>query len=228
MRLSILLATAALLVMALMAPAGQEVSPQAGADEQISLPQPKRDGEISLEAAIAARRSVREFADTPLTWEQVGQLAWAAQGITEPTRGLRAAPSAGGLYPLEVYFVTPDGFYHYLPDGHKLQRRSSADLRGALQTATGSPTSIAQAPVDVVLTAVFERTATRFGERAEQYVYMEVGHAAQNLQLQAVALGLGSVPIGGLDAARVTEALALPQDHRPLYIIPVGHPLSPP
>jgi len=219
---------AALIVVACAASLGQEVPPQPAADDEITLPAPQLDGTVSLEAAIAARRSVREFADTPLTWEQIGQLAWAAQGITEPTRKLRAAPSAGGLYPLEVHFVTADGLLHYLPDRHKLQRLAKADLRPGLRAIAGSATSVAQAPVCVILTAVFERTAARFGERAEQYVYMEVGHAAQNLHLQAVALGLGSVPIGGLDPARVTEALSLPPDRRPLYVIPVGRPLTPP
>jgi SagB-type dehydrogenase family enzyme len=216
---SVLLATAA------MALALQEAVPQTSPNTQISLPDPRHDSGVSLEAAIAARRSVREFSNTPLTWVQVGQLAWAAQGITDVSRGLRAAPSAGALYPLEVYLVTPGGCYHYLPDVHKLDRLADRDLRGTLQTAAGGNEAIAQAPLDIVITAVFARTASRFGERAEQFVFMEVGHVAQNIHLQAVALGLGSVPIGGFDVGQVTQALGLPEDHRPAYIIPVGHPL---
>jgi SagB-type dehydrogenase family enzyme len=193
---------------------------------EIVLPDIAATGDISLEAAIAARRSVREFADTPLTWAQIGQLAWAAQGITDTDSGFRTAPSAGGLYPLEVYLATPDGLYQYLPAEHKLVRLSEGDPRPRLRDAGGQD-AILQAPLTIILAAVFERTQARFGERADVYVYMEAGHAAQNVLLQAVALGLGSVPMGGLAPDRVAEALSLPDDHQPLYIMPVGHPPAP-
>ena len=196
---------------------------QSTTPDQVVLPAPVSQGSVSVEAAIAARRSVREFSGTPLTWAEIGQLAWAAQGITDPARGLRAAPSAGGLYPLEVYLVTADGLYHYVPAGHKLERLAAGDPLGALRAAAGG-VAVRQAPLDIVIAAVFERTRERYGGRAEGYVYLEAGHAAQNVQLQAVALGLGTVPIGGLDPARVAEALSLPKGHTPVYVMPVGHP----
>ena len=189
----------------------------------LDLPPPRLDGDMSLEAAIAGRRSVRAFTETPLTLEQVGQLLWAAQGITDP-RGLRAAPSAGALYPLELYVILPDGLYHYQPDGHRLRQLGTEDLRSAVWEAGLRQDSLRAAPAVFLFTAVYTRTAARYGDRAPRYVHMEVGHAAQNLALQAAALGLGSVPIGAIEDARLKAALGLPADHEPLYLLPVGVP----
>lgn len=194
-----------------------------GESQLIALAPPRLESSVSVEAAIAKRRSVRSFAPTPLTLEEIGQLAWAAQGLTDPTRKLRAAPSAGALYPLEVYFVCPDGLFHYLPDGHKLERKSDKDVRGALSEAALGQDSVAKAAADVVVAAVYERTAKKYGDRAERYVHIEVGHVGQNIHLQAVALGLGSVSIGAFVDEKVKEVLGLPEDEAPLYIIPVGH-----
>ena len=188
--------------------------------EPRALPAPRLKGTVSVEEALARRRSVRQFAPTPLAWEEVGQLAWAAQGITEPTRKLRTAPSAGATYPLEVYLLTPEGAYHYLPEGHRVEQLADRDLRAAL----GAGASAEQAPLVMVLAAVYERTRARFGDQAERYVHMEAGHVGENIQLQAVALGLGSVTIGGARDEAVRAALGLPEDQHALYVIPVGHP----
>jgi SagB-type dehydrogenase family enzyme len=211
-------------LLALAAASPTPVWPQPAQADEVVLPAPVTDGQMSLEAAIAGRRSVREFSDTTLTWQEIGQLAWAAQGITDPERGLRAAPSAGALYPLELYLVTPDGLYHYVPVGHKLQRLPLADALGTFRAVTGNQPSIQQAPLTIIITAAFERVRERFGERADGFIYLEAGHVGQNLQLQARALGLGSLPVGGFDPARVAEALALPGDHVPVYVMPSGHP----
>jgi len=211
---------AALLVVTLVPAPG---STQPAADDEVVLPEPATGGDVSVEAAIAARRSVREFSDTPLTLAEIGQLAWAAQGVTDPEQGFRAAPSAGGTYPLELYLVTADGLYQYLPDGHKLKRLPFENPLDALRAAAGQG-SVRQAPLSIIITAVFERTRERYGDRADGYVYLEAGHAAQNIHLQAIALELGTVPIGGLDPARIAEALSLPEGHTPLYVMPVGHP----
>ena len=206
--------------------AGQRLATQTAAPARVALPAPRTDSGVSLEAAILGRRSVREFAPTPLTREEIGQLAWAAQGITDPAGRLRAAPSAGGLYPLELYLFTPDGLYHYLPEGHALEVLSDRDLRAELRAAAQAQATVSDAPLVVLITAVYERTAARFGEQAERYVHLEAGHVAQNLQLQAVALGVASVPIGGFSDAQAAQALSLPEDHRPVYLVAIGHQRS--
>ncbi len=197
-----------------------EASP---AVEEVSLPAPILKGEMSLEETLALRRSVRSFTDEALTLAEIGQLLWAAQGITCDWGG-RTAPSAGALYPLEVYVATADGLYHYMPQGHKVRVESTADLRRALWEAGLKQDAIRQAPVVFVITAVYARTEGKYGARAERYVQLEAGHAAQNLLLQAVAWGLGGVPIGAFNDDQVQSALSLPADHAPLYLIPVGHP----
>jgi len=197
-----------------------------GADKPttINLPKPRLTGEMSLEQAISQRRSVREFAKNPLTHEQLGQLCWAAQGITDVRQGFRAAPSAGALYPLEIYLVTPDGLFHYRPAGHKLDRLDAKDLRTPLYRAALEQAWIAGAPATMVITAVVQRTAAKYGDRAPRYCLLEAGHAAQNVLLQAVALGLGAVPVGAFEDQRVRELLHLPSDQNVFYLIPIGRP----
>ncbi len=192
--------------------------------ERVSLPAPARAGRVSLEEALSRRRSVREFAAKPLPEASLSQLLWAAQGITHPD-GLRTAPSAGALYPLEVYVATAIGFYHYNPQRHELERRSSSDLRPALARAALEQESIRQAGSVIVFAAVVERTARKYGPaRAPRYVFIEVGHAAQNVLLQATALGLGAVPVGAFHDAEVQRALSLPKDEEPVYLVPIGYP----
>jgi SagB-type dehydrogenase family enzyme len=188
------------------------------------LPAPSKRGRVSLEETLARRRSVREFTREPLSDEELSQLLWAAQGITDPA-GYRTAPSAGALYPLEIYVATASGFYHYEPREHRLNRRSSHDLRPALCRAGLDQESLLEAPAVFVMSAVYERTAQKYGEaRTPRYVHMEAGHAAQNLLLEAVAIGLGAVPIGAFYDTQVQKALSLPAEEQPLYLIPVGHP----
>jgi SagB-type dehydrogenase family enzyme len=195
-----------------------------GADPVTKLPAPRQTSNLSLEEAIRRRRSVRDFSDVALTDAELGQLLWAAQGITHRTMGLRAAPSAGALYPLEAYVVTHAGVYHYEPRTHQLRQTTSTDVRKALFNAALRQEAVRDAPAVFVLAGVYERTAKKYRGRAERYVHMEAGHAAQNLLLQAVALGLVSVPIGAFDDDGIERALALPPAHRPLYLLPVGHP----
>jgi SagB-type dehydrogenase family enzyme len=191
----------------------------------MALPPPSLVGEKSLEEVIASRRSLREFTDQALSWSNISQLLWSAQGLTDPG-GLRTAPSAGALYPLEMYVALPDGAYHYLPHGHAMERVSERDLRQDLWQAGLRQDALRQASAIFVIAAVYERTEAKYGERAERYVHLEAGHAAQNMLLQAVALELGAVPIGAFSDDLVQAALGLPADHRPLYLIPVGHPLE--
>ncbi len=190
----------------------------------IQLPKPAQSGALSLEEALSRRRSTREFAPGPLSERQLSQLLWATQGITS-SEGYRTAPSAGALYPLEIYVVLPIGFYHYKPDRHRLDRVSAEDLRLALYRAALEQEAIREAETVFVITAVYERMVRKYGtERSPRYVHLEAGHAAQNLLLEAVALGLGAVPMGAFHDAEVQRVLSLPRNHQPLYLIPAGKP----
>ena len=192
---------------------------------EIVLPAPRLDGPMSLEAAIAARRSVRAYQPDALSLEEIGQLLWAAQGITGDRPFKRAAPSAGGRCPLEFYVCRNDGVWHYLPEGHRLELHLGGDVRPALVDAAWGQKFLAQAPVVFAVSAIFARTTSRYGERGRlRYVPMDAGHAAQNLLLQAVALGLASVPVGAFDDTAVARVLRLPGDQEPLYLLPVGRP----
>jgi SagB-type dehydrogenase family enzyme len=199
------------------APAGCAVTP---------LPPPDVSSDVPLEEALAQRRSVRIFGDRPLSDTELGQLLWAAQGITSE-RGFRTAPSAGARYPLEVYAITPEGVYHYEPEAHQLVATAPGDRQPALYEAALEQDAVGTAPVVVVIAAVYERMERKYGaERTPRYVHLEAGHAAQNLLLQATALGLDAVPIGAFHDDEVQAALDLPADHAPLYLIPVGAPFD--
>lgn len=205
-------------------PAASTAAPPSAPVAVTPLPTPAVSGDVSLEAALAGRRSVREFSDRPLAAAELGQLLWAAQGITDP-RGYRTAPSAGALYPLEIYVVTAGGLYHYQPARHALAVVGGSDVRQALYEAALRQEAVSRAPAVFVIAAVYERTAVKYGaERSPRYVHLEAGHAAQNVLLQAVALGLGAVPIGAFDDGAIQEAMGLPAEEQPLYLIPVGRP----
>lgn len=193
----------------------------------IPLPEPVTTGETSLETLLQHRRSVREYSDTALELPAIGQLLWAAQGITDP-RGLRTAPSAGALYPLELYVVagnveglTP-GVYHYHPDRHQLQQTLPGDQRRLLAGAAHGQSWVRTAAAVVVITALYDRTTGKYGDRGVRYVHMEVGHAAQNLFLQAEALGLATVVVGAFEDDAVAALLGLPRDAQPLMLLPVA------
>ena len=189
----------------------------------LDLPAPRTTGTLSLEETLSQRRSIRAYTAQPLALPEIAQLFWAAQGITRSWGG-RTAPSAGALYPLEIYAATAEGVYHYLPAGHRAEITTEEDRREALWAAGLEQEALEQAAATFVLTAVYARTAGRYGARAERYVKLEAGHVAENLLLQAVALGLGAVVIGAFYDDDVAAALALGADEEPLYLIPVGHP----
>jgi len=177
---------------------------------------------MSLEEALAERRSRRDFSKTTLVMDHVGQLCWAAQGITDPSRGFRTAPSAGALFPLELYVALPEGLYRYLPRRHALEKVKGADLRRAIWAAGLQQDPLLRAAAVFVITGVPARTASKYGGRAVRYVWVEAGHAGQNLLLQAEALGLAGVGIGAFDDARLSQALGLRAGEEPLYLLPVG------
>lgn len=196
----------------------------------LPLPAPDIRGQVPLETALQQRRSVRTFRDQSLTLRAVSQLLWAAQGRTD-TKRFRTAPSAGALYPLSVYVVAgavtrlAPGVYRYDPGRHCLERKRDGDVRAALADAALGQPFVAAAPASLVFTAAIRRTAVKYGSRAARYVFMEVGHAAQNACLEAVALNLDSVPVGAFLEAPVDALLELGDDNEEasLYILPVGH-----
>ena len=197
-------------------------------DEAIKLPEISYDSEISIEEALSERRSVRSYVDTSLDLRQVSQIFWAAQGITDPSRGYRTAPSAGALYPLEVYIIAgkinglSPGVYRYIPEEHELIRKTEGDKRQELFEAALYQSPVKEAPAVLVFTAIFKRTTKKYGDRGIRYVYMEAGHASQNVYLQAVSLGIGTVSIGAFDNQKVKTVLNLSEQEEPLYIMPIG------
>lgn len=190
--------------------------------EIIAFPQPHRDGSMSLEKAIVSRRSRRDFLPQSLTLEQIGQLAWAAQGQEAGAR-YRTAPSAGATYPLKLFLVIGDGFFGYLPGRHALKKLSDRDLRAELAAAAWGQKFVEAAPLTLVFAAEFGRTTGHYGKRGIRYVYMEAGHAAQNVHLQAEALGLGSVAVGAFDDSSVGKVLSLAEHLEPIYMVAVGY-----
>jgi SagB-type dehydrogenase family enzyme len=196
------------------------------AAETITLPAPRLASGHALEAILHARRSVREFGTTPLTLAEVGQLLWAAQGLTHD--GRRTAPSAGALYPLVLYLVAgrvsglDAGVYRYLPASHQLTLVLAGEVRAALAQAALGQGCVDQAAATLAFAAVPRRTTRQYGERGLRYVHIEVGHAAQNVFLQATALTLATVTVGAFDDAAVARVLKLPREETPLYLMPVG------
>ena len=192
----------------------------------LRLPEPRLDGPLSVEQALANRRSVRSFKNEPLSLAELSQLAWSAQGVSNP-RGYRTAPSAGALYPLETYTFAgrikglEAGVYRYDPR-HSLEKIVAGDRRADLARAALNQRFIATAPVVFLFCAVFARITTTYGERGVRYVFMEVGHAAQNLCLQAVARGMGTTVVGAFDDDRVATMIDLAPNELPIYIVAVG------
>lgn len=192
----------------------------------IELPAPRTDGTSSIEAALRQRRSVREYTDEPLTLAEISQLLWAAQGVTHGSG--RTAPSAGALFPLEIYVVTvrvdglAPGLYKYRIGEHELLELRRGNVHSDLVTAALSQDCVRDAAAVFAIGAVVERTAAKYGDRAVRYVDMEVGAAAQNVSLQAAALGLGTVVVGAFNDARLEEVLCMERKEAALAILPVG------
>lgn len=193
------------------------------ARQELALPQARFTGRISVSQALATRRSRREFAAKRLTNEDVGQLCWAAQGITGP-EGLRTAPSAGAIYPLTLYLIEEAGVYVYEPYRHVLQQAIPGDVRPRLQAACLDQECVREAPQCLVIVAQASQLAPKYGSRAERYCLLEAGHVAQNVLLQAAALGLAAVPVGAFDDRALADLLQLAQEVFPAYVLPLGHP----
>ncbi len=188
---------------------------------------------MSVEEALARRRSRRSYAETPLTLAELAQVLWAAYGTSLRQHGfnLKTAPSAGACYPLELYAVVgkvtglAPGVYRYDANNHTLKLTVSGDRRAELARAAFDQNFLAQAPASLAYSAVYERTTRRYGQRGrDRYVSMDLGHSAENVYLQCVALGLGTVAVGAFDDAAVKRILGLPPAEEPLYLMPLGRP----
>ena len=201
-----------------------------------ALPAYAAEGSMSVEQALAGRRSRRNFQDRAISAEQLSQILWAAYGITSPRPdapnlrgGLRTTPSAGALYPLEIYVIIGNvegiepGVFRYISEEHKLIRIADGDVRSELSDAALGQRAVREAPASIFYSAVFSRMTTRYGERGIRYAYIELGHSAQNVYLQAEALGLGTVAIGAFNDSSVRQILNLPSYEEPLYIMPIGY-----
>ena len=192
------------------------------------LPAPMFNSETSVEEALSKRRSVRDYTIEPLSLMEVSQLLWAAQGITEKTHSLKTAPSAGALYPLEVYLAAANvkdisaGLFKYDPGSHSLKKIVDGDKRQDISDASLRQDAIEECSAIIIITAVYERTSVKYGRRTERYVHMEVGHAGQNIYLQAVSLGIGTVMIGAFQDEALKKVLDLPANEFPLAVYPIG------
>ena len=191
----------------------------------IYLPPPRIKSEISLEEAILKRRSHRDFFEKELNIGEISQLLWAAQGVSGQTFDslLRTTPSAGALYPIELYILSLHGLFHYIPDGHKLEILGSEDLRTKLAFSSMGQLSVQNAAIDIVICGIADRITGKYGGKGIVFMHMEAGHIAQNIHLQAFALGLSSVPVGAFNDEEIDKILRLPEGYQSLYIIPVGH-----
>jgi SagB-type dehydrogenase family enzyme len=200
--------------------------------DRVNLPSPFTSGGLPLAEAISGRRSVRGFSPESIQLFQLGQILWAAQGITDSQINLRAAPSAGGTYPLEIYIAIGEeglkkvagGVYHYEVKGHTLRLQFAEDVRPELADAALNQDFIAVAPASVVICAIYDKTLIRYSTRGEKYVYMEAGHSSQNIYLQTTALGLITVAVGAFNDNQVRRVLQLDPKLKPLYIMPIGKP----
>ena len=196
-------------------------------NENVTLPAPEAALGMPVEQILTRRRSVRAFDGDPLTLKQLSQLLWAAQGRSH-AQGFRTVPSAGALYPLELYVLVGDvtglaqGVYKYQADAHKLLRSGGGDLRADAARAALGQSWIADSPAVIVIAAVFRRTTVKYGARGKRYVHMEAGHAAQNVYLQATALDLGTTVVGAFNDDRIHALANMTRDEAPLSLLPLG------
>jgi SagB-type dehydrogenase family enzyme len=204
------------------------------AQEQIKLPEPNFTGKVSVEAAIAKKKSVRSYTSAGLSTAEASQMLWAANGnlpkdaVAGPTT--KVIPSAGGFYPLEVFLVTgkdtvkgiPAGIYQYVSQTNSLTRIAEGDSRNLLSYACYGQAWIGRAPAIIAIAGVFDRSTGKYGSRGYQYTYMESGNANQNLYLQAEGLGLRVATVGAFDDAQVAGVLKLPANTTPLLIVTMG------
>jgi len=205
--------------------------------DMIMLPEPRYESEVSVEEALKNRRSIRSYTDRATSLQEISQLLWAAYGITKPIKngpsflrgGLRTPPSAGARYPLELYLVVKEvsdlspGLYWYQSETHQLAKLSEENLWNRLSDVCFNQPMFETAAAALVYSAVFERTTERYGDRGrERYVCMDLGHSAQNVYLQAVALKMGTCAIGAFSDLQLKFVIGMTKKEEPLYVMPFG------
>jgi len=196
-----------------------------GEEKIIQLPEPNKSGVVDVETAINTRRSAQQFADKPLNYTQIGQLLWAGQGITDKQQGLRAAHSADALYPIELYLATHEGLFAYNPEGHSLKQISTLDLRKQLSVAVSGQGPVENTACNIIIAGSIRKATTKYGNyKAQRFVLLEAGYVAENIQLQAVSMGLTSSPVGSFEPRNITRICELPGELEPLLIVCVGYP----
>ncbi|MCP4748247.1 MAG: SagB/ThcOx family dehydrogenase [Desulfobacteraceae bacterium] len=197
----------------------------------MKLPPPEYEGTVSVEAAIKQRRTVRAFDSRALNLNQLSQLLWAASGVTQDGGFKRAAPSAGALYPMDVYVVAGQtgveqieaGIYHYQVGGHLLSPVSQGDMRQSVARASLSQMWMAGSPIIIVISAEYGRVTVKYGKRGIRYAMIEAGHIGQNIFLQAQTLGLEAAIVGAYDDKKLIDVMNIPSAHEPLLLMPVGY-----
>jgi SagB-type dehydrogenase family enzyme len=205
------------------------LQPAAPGTEPVRLPRPAGDGP-GLWGLLGSRRSRRDYTGQELGAEELGALLWAAQGLTATARGhgLRAAPSAGGLYPLDLYAALPGGrcqpgIYRYEPEGHLLRLRLQGPALAPLASAALDQEFVARSAVTLVMTAHPERSVWRYEERAWRYFYLDAGGIGENILLAAEALGLGACAVGAFYDSAVNGFLGLDGEGEiAVYMVAVG------
>ncbi|MBW1739832.1 MAG: SagB/ThcOx family dehydrogenase [Deltaproteobacteria bacterium] len=200
----------------------------------ISLPAPSHKGTLTVEEALKARRTHRSFKPRSLTLKQFSQILWGAYGVTAKSSGydLKTAPSAGALYPIDIYAVVGQagvdtlrpGVYHYCPENHSIECTKERDLRAAVAKHSLRQMWMAKAPVILVITGKYARCCVKYGRRGVTYTHIEAGHVGQNVFLQAEAIGLKAGIVGAFNNEQIIKTLGIPAEHDPLLMMPVGFP----
>jgi SagB-type dehydrogenase family enzyme len=196
----------------------------------MQLPRPAAKGTVTVEQALHQRRTVRSFSSRAIGIHQLSQLLWAAQGVTAIDGFKRAAPSAGALYPMDLYVVIgadgvtdlEEGVYRYEPGAHEVSIVTRGDLREAVAEASLGQRWMARAPLSCLITAEYDRARVKYGQRGRRYAMIEAGHIGQNIFLQAEALGLKAGIVGAFHDRKIAQVTGIPPDHEPLLIMPVG------
>ena len=198
----------------------------------VQLSQPQTSGSLSVEEAFAKQEPVARFSGQTLDLSKVGQLAWAGQRAVSALESEVTPGAAGGqpalqredIYSVRLYFALPSGTYLYDADAHGLEQTSDADVRVPLAQATRNPPAVSSAACNVLLLGSTRALARRGGTAGRNLLLLHAGHVAQNVQLQAVSLELGSVTIGDFDSRAVKRVCNVSRNLEPLYIISVGQP----
>lgn len=208
----------------------------------IELPAPSFGSNTSIEKALLTRRSERIYKQDAIKLKDLSQILWAAQGVTmkidtvpgwwvgqEWLGGVRTAPSAGALFPIELYIAVGDvenldqGLYKYNALNHTIIKIADGDKREEVRKAALGQSAVGNGPACIIITANFGRTEYKYESRATQYVYIESGAVCQNIYLQCNSLSIGTVMIGAIREEPMKVALGLPDSETPIGVMPIGY-----